>query len=29
VFLIVSMVLLLMGQTLAIFNYEFAIKNVC
>jgi len=29
VFLIVSMVLLLMGQTMAIFNYEFAIKNVC
>lgn len=26
VFLIVSMVLLLMGQTMAIFNYEFAVK---
>ena len=26
VFLIVSMVLLLMGQTTAIFNYEFAVK---
>ena len=26
VFLIVSMVLLLTGQTMAIFNYEFAVK---
>jgi len=26
VFLIISMVLLLMGQTMAIFNYEFAVK---
>ena len=26
VFLIVSMILLLMGQTMAIFNYEFAVK---
>jgi len=26
IFLIVSMVLLLMGQTMAIFNYEFAVK---
>jgi len=26
VFLVVSMILLLMGQTMAIFNYEFAVK---
>ena len=26
IFLIISMVLLLMGQTMAIFNYEFAVK---
>lgn len=26
VFVIVSMILLLMGQTMAIFNYEFAVK---